>query len=287
MLSCWQDWAGLAPAGVCPPRGPSRSPRLGGPGRGLLTALGHTDVPVGIEEDVAVGTEAALCQPHALQTLAPARQQRQAEGRVVGMVQAQGKPRVRGRRSVGEGTPEIWVSSWLPTRSSGPAREARCPRCALPASWAHLESQDSGCTGPQDLYTLAGGQARSGGTQTGVRQAEEARAPGGHARLTTQPVGGIAPVGADTPGAAELCVGLQALAEHLAAVARPAAVTDTGIEVRARRDEAVAPGEDPAGRARQRLQRRPLGVTAPHHHHPAQAENSRAQHQLAEGLWGA
>ena len=88
---------------------------------------------------------------------------------------------------------------------------------------------------------------RSGGTQTGVRQAEEARAPSGHARLTAQPVSGIAPVRADAPGAAEFCVGLQALAEHLAATAGPAAVTDTGVEVRARWDEAVAPGEDPAG----------------------------------------
>lgn len=210
-------------------------------------------------------------QPSASPTLCRLWLLRGSKGRLRGGWWAWCRPRV----NLGSGVGGRWGRA--PLRSGSPPG----------SSWAHLESQDSGCTGPQDLYTLAGGQARSGGTQTGVRQAEEARAPGGHARLTTQPVGGIAPVGADTPGAAELCVGLQALAEHLAAVARPAAVTDTGIEVRARRDEAVAPGEDPAGRARQRLQRRPLGVTAPHHHHPAQAENSRAQHQLAEGLWGA
>ena len=249
-----------------------------------------------IEEDVAVGTEAALCQPNAQRALAPARRQRQTEGE--GSGQGAGPGATSGPGSEvgwGKGTPEIWgrgpgaswVSSWLPTRSSRPAWEARCPHHALPVSWAHLESQDSGCTGPQDLYTLADGQVRSGGTQTGVRQAEEARAPSGHARLTAQPVSGIAPVRADAPGAAEFCVGLQALAEHLAATAGPAAVTDTGVEVRARWDEAVAPGEDPAGRAHQRLQRRPLRVMAPHHHHPTQVENSRAQHQLAEGLWGA
>lgn len=172
---------------------------------------------------------------------------------------------------MGEGHPQdLELGSWslvglllLPTRSSGPAWEARCPRCSLPVSWAHLESQDSGCTGPHDLYTLVGGQARSGGTQTGVKRAEEARAPGGHAQLTAQPVGGVAPVGADAPGAAELCVGLQALAEHCTAAAGPAAVTDTGVEVRARWDEAVAPGEDPAGRAHQRLEQRPLRVMAP------------------------
>lgn len=113
------------------------------------------------------------------------------------------------------------------------------------------------------MYTLVGGQARSGGIQTDVKRAEEARAPGGHAQLTAQPVGGVAPVGADTPGAAELCIGLQALAEHRTAAAGPAAVTDTGVEVWARWDEAVALGEDPAGRAHQRLEQRPLRVMAP------------------------
>lgn len=38
-----------------------------------LTALGHTDVRVGVEEDVALGTEAALLQPRALWALHPAR----------------------------------------------------------------------------------------------------------------------------------------------------------------------------------------------------------------------
>ena len=246
--------------------------RTGRAWRGVLTALGHADVPVGVEEDVAVGTEAALCQPHAQRALAPARQQRQIEGEGKGHGADLGSTSGPGWEvGWGKGTPEVWswgpgaswVSSWLPTRSSGPAREARCPRCSLPVSWAHLESQDSGCTGPHDLYTLVGGQARSGGTQTGVKRAEEARAPGGHAQLTAQPVGGVAPVGADAPGAAELCVGLQALAEHRAPTAGPAAVTDTGVEVWARWDEAVAPGEDPAGRAHQRLEQRPLRVMAP------------------------
>lgn len=40
MLRCWQDWAGLAPAGVCPPRGPFRSLGLGGPGAGCLRHSG-------------------------------------------------------------------------------------------------------------------------------------------------------------------------------------------------------------------------------------------------------
>lgn len=39
----------------------------------------------------------------------------------------------------------------------------------------HLESQVMGCLGPHGWYTFAGGQVSSGGTETGIRYAKEAR----------------------------------------------------------------------------------------------------------------
>lgn len=196
---------------------------------------------------------------------------------------------------VGEGHPEIWGLGSRTLCGSPPGSPQTLqaglggllspPSYPVPICWAHLESQDLGCTGPHGLYTLVGGQVRSADTRTGVRWAKEARAPGGHSRLTAQPAGGVAPVGAHAPGAAERRVGLQALAERFRAVraAGPAAVADTGAEERAGRDEAVAPSEHPVGRAGQRPRRCPGGGCP---RPPAHAEDSRAQHQLAEGFRG-
>ena len=90
--------------------------RAGRAWRGVLTALGHADVPVGVEEDVAVGTEAALCQPHAQRALAPARRQRQIEGEGSGHGAGLGSTSGPGWEvGWGKGTPEIW--SWGPGAS--------------------------------------------------------------------------------------------------------------------------------------------------------------------------
>lgn len=236
-----------------------------GPGVGLLTALRHTDVRVGVEQDVAVGAEATLCQPPARRALAPARRPGQSKEECSGHGGGLGSLR---KSRVGEGHPEIWGLGSRTLCGSPPGSPQTLqaglggllspPSYPVPVCWAHLELQDLGCTGPHGLYTLVGGQVRSADTRTGVRWAKEAGAPRGHTRLTTQPAGGVAPVGAHAPGAAERRVGLQALAERFRA-ARPAAVADTGAEEQARRDEAVAPGEHPAGRAGQRPRRCPGG----------------------------
>lgn len=63
-------------------------------------------------------------------------------------------------------------------------------------------------------------------------------------QLTTQPSGGIAPVGTYTLGPAQCCIGLQALTERVSNIG-VAVVTDTGSEEGIWRDELVALGEDP------------------------------------------
>lgn len=62
-----EETAWRLPAPSSPP--PAQGPRSWV----VLTALGHTDVGVGVEEEVAVGTEAALHQPLVLWELCPAR----------------------------------------------------------------------------------------------------------------------------------------------------------------------------------------------------------------------
>lgn len=140
------------------------------------------------------------------------------------------------------------------------------------------------------MYTLVGGQVSSGGTETGVKRAREARAPGSCPQLTAQPGSGIAPVAAHAPSVAERRVGLQALAGHVG-VAGLAAVADTGAEERAGRDETVALGEDPVGRRGQRPEQRArswagAGVCCSRTLKPMR-KDSLAQQQLAEGCWGA
>lgn len=175
------------------------------------------------------------------------------------MGEAWGRPRV----GVGEGHPQSWAVGPLPAppRPFRPAQEALCPRRPRRPHRAHLELQDLGCRGPHGLYTLVGGQVSSRGTQTGVSWAKEARAPSRHPRLTTQPTGGMAPVQAHAPGAAERRVGLQALAGHLG-LAGLAAVADTGAEEQAGRDEVMAFGEDPVGRVVKGWSRGPGGMAA-------------------------
>lgn len=136
------------------------------------------------------------------------------------------------------------------------------------------------------------------GTETGVRCAEGARAPGGCPGLTAQPAGGIPPVTARAAGSAEGRVGLQALAGHLG-VAALAGVTDAGAEEQPGRDEAVALGEDPVGRGGRRSARRagcwapagppPQDGPAPPGSHGLSSSSQRGEggHREAEGVVGA
>ena len=151
---------------------------------------------------------------------------------------------------------------------------------------AHLELQVAGCMGPHGLYTLVGGQVRSVGTERcqtsqgvwgaqghphsphrplrlrglGVPRAapnhrtghsERPRSLGGPGLppLTAEAAGCTSPVTAHSPGAAELCVSLQALAGHLEAT--PAVVTDAGVEEWARGHKVVALSKDPVGQSNQ------------------------------------
>lgn len=108
-------------------------------------------------------------------------------------------------------------------------------------------------------------------------------------QLTTQPSGGIAPVGAYTLGPAECCIGLQALTERVSNIGI-AVVTDTGFEEGIWREEPVALGEDPMtvnewsglGRAQ-----RAAGQGNYYPTPPPPKDNSLAQHQLTERCRGA
>lgn len=156
---------------------PDRLTRTGsGAGAGVLTALGHTDVRVGVEEGLSVGAEAALHQHRALRALGPVRGggspgpctlwtgiHREGAAGLDGLVGCPGHPR----------GPRWEVRGGRAPRNPGPFWLGPDPR---QQAGAHLKSQDAGCTGPHGLYTFSGGQGSSGG-RDGVRWAEEARAP--------------------------------------------------------------------------------------------------------------
>lgn len=160
-----------------------------------LTARGHTDVRVGVEEDVAVWTEAALRQRLVLRAVVPARPGRRP-GTSVHADSVRGrKQRARTERGVvrgprcpmGLGRRSGWGGAAQRSWAGGPGHFSKSPAGCSQTLWtppptpfppsAHLESQVTGCTGPHGSYTFPGGQVRSGSTETGVRWAGEARAP--------------------------------------------------------------------------------------------------------------
>lgn len=226
MLSCWhrtgQDWP--QPGSACP--GPLLPPGLGLPGRGLLTALAHRCPRVGLKRMAVGSQEAALCQPHALQTRPCKANKRQGwRGRAVGKGAGPGQNLGsgvggrRGRAPLRSGSPP-----GSPTVLGQPGRPV--PGLCLPASWAHLESQDSGCIGLQICtpWWKWAGQGLGAHRQVSGRP----RRPGPRRLRPDSP---HSPVvlrqSCRRPGAAELCVGLPGSGRALQAVARPAAVTDT------------------------------------------------------------
>lgn len=183
------------------------------------------------------------------------REKGRGHGWHAGPVNCPGRPmESRLEAGVGEEYPRYLGPSFCPLLAA-PRPFGHCLHRSHPPAGAHLESQELGCAGPHALYTFPGGQVRSGGTETGVRCAKEARAPSGCPRLTAQPASGVPPAAARATGTAKCRVGLQALAGRLR-VATPAGVTDAGAEEQAGWDEAVAPGEDAVGRSSQRSAQR-------------------------------